>query len=105
MYVVGTGPTGAVMSKTNGLRNATRAQNMPPRGGARLPIEAHAVTFPMVHLALVLLGVGRLHDEALANYQVNTSRCPGFLRSRPQVDQGGLKSEILVNPDPDPDSG
>ena len=47
-------------------RNATRAQHPPPRGGARLPIEAHVVfssaIFFIVHLLLVLLA-GRVHDE------------------------------------------
>ena len=47
-------------------RNATRAQHPPPRGGARLPIEAHAffssAIFFIVHLLLVLLA-GRVHDE------------------------------------------
>jgi hypothetical protein len=58
-------------------RNATRAQHPPPRGGARLPIEAHAVfssaIFSIVHLHLVLLA-GRVHDEE--RVEVPFRRCP-----------------------------
>ncbi len=85
MYVVGTGPTGPKTNETPGQNqdqvhttNATRAQNMPPRGGARLPIEPHAATFPIVHLVLVLLVVGRVHDE-------EQLRCFLLVRSRLQV--------------------
>ena len=104
MYVVGTGPTGPKTNETPGQNqdqvhttNATRAQNMPPRGGSRLPIEAHAATFPIVHLALVLLSVGR--TRACPSQMKSELRC--FRRSS----QGGLESEILMKPNPVPDSG
>ena len=56
-------------------RNATRAQHPPPRGGARLPIEAHvsSAIFSIVHLLLVLLA-GRVHDEE--RVEVPFRRCP-----------------------------
>ena len=82
-------------------RNATRAQHPPPRGGARLPIEAHAVFFSaiffIVHLLLVLLA-GRVHDEE--RVEVPFRRCPSiFWTTKSQ--NGPLESEIL-GPDPDP---
>ena len=73
-------------------RNATRAQHPPPRGGARLPIEAHAVfssaIFSIVHLLLVLLA-GRVHDEE--RVEVPFRRCPkgggpSFLDDSPKKD-------------------
>ena len=89
-------------------RNATRAQHPPPRGGARLPIEAHVVfssaIFSIVHLLLVLLA-GRVHDEE--RVEVPFRRCrkggdPAFLDDQSQ--KGPLESEILSQ-DPDPDPG
>ena len=93
-------------------RNATRAQHPPPRGGARLPIEAHVVfssaIFFIVHLLLVLLA-GRVHDEE--RVEAPFRRCPkggdpAFLDDnfRRQLPNGPLESEIL-SPDPDPDPG
>ena len=54
-------------------RNATRAQHPPPRGGARLPIEAHAAFFSIVQLLLVHLA-GRVHDKSEVRFPFR--RCP-----------------------------
>jgi hypothetical protein len=89
-------------------RNATRAQHPPPRGGARLPIEAHAffssAIFFIVHLLLVLLA-GRVHEKE--RVEVPFRRCPkggnpAFLDDQSQ--NLTTESEIL-GPDPDPDPG
>ena len=79
-------------------RNATRAQHPPPRGGARLPIEAHAAffsaIFSIVHLLLVLLA-GRVHDEERVEVQSDDVQGgnPAFLDD--QSRNGPLESEIL----------